>query len=179
MKLNGEVVENDNIVLVVIPRKKRNLAFYFKPVLNWEKQFDSLCKQPQPPKVRLPNGTVNPKFDDPKYREATTEYIRLRSAYVFLQSISQTEGLEWSKVKLEDPSTWLLWTDELTEAGFTQPEQNALFEGYLEANSLSDDCLDKARATFLQQLEYQTVQVDQSSPSTELQSTPSGTPAND
>lgn len=174
MKLNGQELKNDNIILVVIPRKSGNLAFYFQPVLDWEEDFDALCKKPNPPRVRLPNNVVNPKLDDPKYIAAMAEYIGRRSHYLFLRSIAKTEGLEWSTIKMEDPSTWANWEKELTAAGFTQPEQNAMFEAYLEANTLNDEYLDRARESFLREQEAAAKLAAQSSLDTEQQITQSG-----
>lgn len=149
MQLNGQKVKNDNRVLVVIPRTSGDLGFYFQPVLETEEEYLEKYSLPKAPMIREPRKPPYPDYNDSGYKEAVLEHQRRRLAYNFLVSISATPTLMWDTVDLEKPETWVNWQKEMTEAGFTQSEQNLLFEGYMKANTLSDEYVAKATQNFL------------------------------
>jgi hypothetical protein len=177
MKIQGRVLKNDNIQTVVFPRSSGNIAFDFQPVLDWEKSFNAVCPMPKPPMVMTPGAAkAKPKMDDPKFQDALRKYAERKGNYMFLLSISATEGLEWETVRLEDPESWENVFTELEAAGFTQSEQNRMLEAYQAANSLDDDLLDKVREAFLLERRMGGLE-SSSSPNTEQQSIASGEPA--
>lgn len=148
MKLRGRVVNNTNIAIVVIPREDEPLVFRFKPVIKFD-EFDNYVKLPEPPTIQ-PNGKPKFKdFEDADYKTELTKYAVLKHQWMFLESISATEQLEFETVKRNDPTTWHLVQKELEDAELTITERNMLLEGFNSANSLDEDKLRVARDSFL------------------------------
>lgn len=148
MKLKGTTVKNDNIEYVVIPRKDKNLVFTLRPVLDYD-EFDNYLKEPTPPTITMAGGATSLDYEDRDYKRSYLDYLNRKSQWTFIQSLMATEELELEKVKLNDPSTWLLLDDELREAGFTINERNQLWIAYEKANSINKDRLEEARNSFL------------------------------
>lgn len=148
MKVNGVSLDGPKEVLVVIPRGETDLAFKFRAVLDID-EFEEMCPRPSPPRVSKPGGEIYFNTQDKTFLQALDEYSTRQGSWQFLKSISATDGLEWSRVKLDDPGTWNEWQAELKEAGFSIAEKNALWSGFVEANSLSPSMLDEARKRFL------------------------------
>lgn len=149
MQLNGHSVKNDNRELVVIPRSNGHLAFYFQPVLMTEEEYTKLYPLPKAPMIRKPGKPPYPDYNDEEYKKKVLEHQKQRLAHNFLKSIAATPTLTWDTVDLEKPETWVNWDTELDAAGFTQSEKNLLFEGYMKANTLSDEHVAKATQDFL------------------------------
>lgn len=149
MKYKGKQIVNNNVQIVVIPRKDENIVFHLRPVLN-TKRFDDLVKMPEAPSILMAGSSVVTKdTNDAKYKLAMTEYFKLKSAFTFLESISATPDLEWETVNLEDPKTWLNWQSEFEAAEFTESEKLLIFEGVQKANSLNSEYLDEVLNDFL------------------------------
>lgn len=179
MKMHGDEVTNDNIEKVYIPRKTRLLTFVFVPIIDWEEKFKALCPEPKAPLVTYPGGRRARNIEDSGYKAKITDHVEQRIAYQFLLSIGSTEGLVWDTVDITKPETWLNYKSELTKSGFTESEQNLLFEGYMKANTLSETHLKKATDDFLLQQAAEMLGQGQSSQDTEPPNTPSGEPVND
>lgn len=148
MKLGGRKLTNNNLELVVIPRNQDgDLVFKFKPVLSFD-DFDKLVKLPEVPIITDAQGT-RALNDDPIYRKQVGEYIAVKTAWMFLTSISATEGLEWENVDIGNPKTWQGYSDELQASGITEIEAAMLNRGFEKVNSLNESHLDEARSRFL------------------------------
>lgn len=147
MKIKGQKLEEPNKVLFVLPRNGIDLVFYFKAILDY-KDFDELCKRPEPPKI-MKKGSITRNTEDPEFNVALGEYVQRRMSWAFLKSIAETPELEWETVKIDDPNTWTKWEDELTASGFTPAENNLLFGKFREANNINEDTLTEARERFL------------------------------
>lgn len=149
IKLNGKVpgVYED---VVVIPRPTGNFALCFRAIDDYA-EFDQLCHMPKPPAINYPDGTKGENIKDVNYLIAKSQREKKRIDWMFLKSISITPGLEWGRVKLDDPSTWHMAQDELAESGLSVTEVNRVWRTFLEVNSLSEAKLEEARASFLQQ----------------------------
>lgn len=152
MKIKGKVIINDNMEIVVIPRKTENLVFKFNPVLDY-KEFDNYVKEPVAPTVTKAGGEKFLDLEDSNYKIQTIDYFRKRSQWSFLKSMSATEDLEFDLIKMNDPETWGLLDKEFQEAGFTPSEINRLYNAYHLANSMSDERFEEARESFLAGLE--------------------------
>jgi len=151
MKLGGRKLSNNNLEIVVIPRNDGDLVFKFRPVLSTE-SFDKLVKLPDIPIITDAQGTRSLP-DDPEYRKNVLAYINLKSQWMFLDSISATEGLEWETVDIGNSKTWALYTDELREAGLTEIEAQMLSRAFEKVNSLNESHLEEARNRFLASLQ--------------------------
>lgn len=147
MKLGGRKISNNNLQVVVLPRNDGDVVFKFKPVLSTE-DFDKLVKMPDMPFVTDAQGTRSFP-DDPMYRKQVLEYVGLKSRWMFLYSISATEGLEWETVNIGDPKTWEHYTEEFKEAGITEIEMQRLNAAFEKVNSLNEEHLEEARNRFL------------------------------
>ncbi len=146
MKLNGKK-PNPNETYVVFPRDEGDIVFKAKSVLDTD-PFESLYPPPKPPRIQRRGEDWADNVEDPDYKKS----IQLRAArkffWVMLQSIRDTEGLEWEIVQYDDPETWEKMPVELKEF-MSEYEVQHLFNKVLEVNSLSDDKLDEARDRFL------------------------------
>jgi hypothetical protein len=148
MKVNGKVVDQPNEVLLVLPRDSGDLVFKFRAVVD-SKAFEKMCPEPSPPKVKRTGGEVTFNFEDKDFKRSLNEWAARQTHWQFLTSINATEGLEWSRVILNDPGTWHLWRVEMEEAGFSIGELNAIWSHFVKANSLSTSLIEEARARFL------------------------------
>lgn len=148
MKVNGRLVDKPNEVLVVLPREGGDLAFKFRAVTDI-KSFEKMCPEPSPPKTRKTGGETYFNMEDPDFKRQLDEWASRQTHWQFLMSISATDGLEWDRVKLDDPGTYQLWQEDLIKAGFSVGERNAIWAGFMRANSVSEAMLEEARKRFL------------------------------
>ena len=89
-----------------------------------------------------------PDLDDKDYQSVRTEFQKRRTSYIVVRSLEPSE-IEWDTVKPNDPSTWGNWESDLKNAGFSQMACNRVLELVLEANSLDEEKLKRAREVFL------------------------------
>jgi hypothetical protein len=175
MKIAGKVINGPKEALLVLPRQDGDIAFRFVAVLD-DDDFQKLCPRPTPPKSMKPGVGIIENVEDPKYKAAVEERGELRSDWFFLQSIKPSE-IEWEMVKLDDPSTWKLWREELKKAGFNMQERDRIYVTFLETNTVSDGMVDEARARFLASQQAKAL-AEVSSQTTGQPSSESGVPAN-
>ena len=83
--------------------------------------------------------------------------------------------LKGQGVKLDDPSTWKRWEEDLKSNKFSQAECNRISNLVMQANSLDEKYLEEAREVFLRG--QGTPSGKSTGPNTEPNSTPSGEPA--
>ena len=151
MKMNGQTVSGPNIAYAVIPRHYGDLVFKAQAILDME-EFKKLVPEPLPGKKMLPGGKVVEDRDDKAFRSSVGRYADLRYAFIFLKSLSATEGIEWETIKLSEPDTWLNWEKELKDSGLSEPEIVQIQMAVAEANGLSQAKMDEARDRFLASL---------------------------
>jgi hypothetical protein len=174
MKIGGiDPTTLSNIEILVLPRGNDQIVFKATGLSSYD-EFDALCPEPKAPGVHKPNGDFVPNPEDPSYRDMVNTWSRKRMAYMAIKSL-EPSSIEWDTVKIDNPSTWLKWQDDLKSAGFTQVECNRIMGLVLDANCLNEDRLEKAREVFL--LGQGVEQGTSSGPNTEPKSTPSGEPA--
>lgn len=173
MKLGGRKLSEVNIEEIFIPRKDGDLRFIAKGV-NDNSDFDKLCPQPKPPIRIKPGGERVQNVEDAAFKAANKRYADQKFAWIVIQSLRDTPDLEWEKVKLDDPNTWVLWQEEMKESGFVDAEIQRVVYGCMSANGLNEARIEEARKSFLAGMEAQ--KENSSSPSTELTFTPSGEP---
>lgn len=148
MKIKGKILQNANIEVVVLPRVDGDIVFKFKPVLNYD-EFEELCPKPPVPTSKRAGGESFKNPDDPDYRIALAKYSTLRYQWSFIESISATEDLEWSKIVRTDPSTWHLIDQEIDDAQILPAEKSMMIDAYNIANALDENKLQIARESFL------------------------------
>ena len=176
MKLFGQSVSGPNVDHLVLPRAEYDLVISAQAILD-DEILKTLLPRPKPPKIHKP-GQENweDNVNDPDYKKALDLWARRRSAWTILESLKATpkETLEWETVKLDDPTTWEKWDEELRQAFFTGSEIVSIMNLVWSVNGMNQDKLDEARIRFL--AGRRRVKVP-TSPTVEQQNTPSGEPA--
>lgn len=147
MKINGQPPSKDNIKFVVIPRNDCDIVFKAKPI-NYAK-FDELMPRPEPQIIEYADGTKKRDVEDPSFNLALANYANCRTSYLFVESLSATEGLEWGTVDINDPKTYPNWLGEMRDAGFSEKEIDLVMECVTQANAIDEEHLKAARERFL------------------------------
>lgn len=145
MIIGGVEVSGLNEDILVFPRSSSQLVFKGKAIHDFD-EFDTLVPIPEPPKVLKKSGAVADPTDK-GFREQRVAYELLRFAYMVLKTL-EPSSIEWSTVKMDDPSTWNAWADELSEV-LSVFEQKQIIDFVHEVNSLSQSKIDEARRDFL------------------------------
>lgn len=149
MKIGGKRLDMPPEVVVPIIREGGEVFFKAGAVLDF-KEFDTICPAPIPPMIqRKGESSPVPDFTDKKYIAASENYGRQRTNYMIVKSLSITEKLEWEKVKLNDPTTYDKYEEELREAGLNQIEIGRLITAVMEANGLDEAKIEAAKKRFL------------------------------
>jgi len=147
MKINGKEVIGNMPEVVVIPKGNEEFVFKATAILSYD-EFDKLCPMPQPPTITKPGGVSYPNYDDKKYEAAVDEWATRKNAWMVLESLKVTDGLEWSTVVAGDPATWPNYMDEL-KLVFTAAEINCIIDLIFVANGLDQKKIDEATKRFL------------------------------
>ena len=137
-------------------------------------EFQAKCPLPKPPGKLTKDGWVAEE-NDPTYQQVLTEWGKKRLGYIVTRSLEPSQ-IEWDSVKLDDPRTWANWEQDLIDGGLTQIEANRVLALVMEANSLDEAKLTKAREVFLRG--QAPMPPEFSGPATAPANTPSGGPAN-
>lgn len=155
MKLQGKSISPLKPVIIPIVRNSDdpadNLYFSASVVIDYA-DFEKLAPAPKPPQIIRPGGARSVNVEDPTYKKNIHEWNMLRTHWMILKSLAATPGLEWNKVKLDDPATWHLYEEEMREDGMSDSEIGRVINGILEANGLDDAKVDAARKAFLASL---------------------------
>lgn len=149
MRHKGQIIKNDNIRYVVIPRPSGDITFIAKPVVSFD-VFDELCPAPKPPTITTQaTGLQAPDFTDVDYQLNVIRYNSLRSHWLIITSIKESPDITWDTVDYNKPDTWVSFLKELEDACFTPAEINAITSAVIDVNSLNDAQLEEARNRFL------------------------------
>lgn len=174
MRIAGNKIEGALVEEIFIPRPGQPIIFLARALLDFD-EFDRLCPQPKPKMiVKRGEGPV-PNLDDKSYLLAIDQYNDKRLGYMVIKSLEATPDLEWDKVNIKDPNTWVLWKEELKDAGFSDGEKARILNGVLAANSLSEAKIKEARESFLLSQQERQKQFSQME---EQETTESGEPVN-
>jgi len=174
MKYKGDTLSK-NFEIIVIPRATGEIVFRAEAVTDYA-EFDKVVPKPEPAKIMLPGGKLQLDPSD-DYDARRKEYLTQRYNFLILKSLCHSDGIEWEKAKLEDPTTWHLAEDELKDSHFTRPEIELIFDGISKANGLNAEHIERAKETFilLQQLQAEPLSFPMGEPS----NIPSGEPVSD
>ncbi len=147
MRINGRTLSLNEEILV-LPRPDGDIVIKARGLAN-SKAFDEICLPPIAPEVIKADGSRFRNTDDATYKAAAEQYGANKVAWIVIESLKATEGLEWETVKPSDPSTWQLWEQELKDSGFSEPEVLRITNLVMSANSLDGGKLEAARKRFL------------------------------
>lgn len=148
MKMHGAAFKGPNEALCVLLRNGTPVAFKARACLDYTR-CEALCKRPEPKKITKRGGAEEYLFNDPTYLLAMEHYAKVRTAYLIVESLKATDGLEWERVKDGDPTSWVEWRKELEEAFFTEQEISRIISCVWEANGIDEGKLEEARNRFL------------------------------
>ena len=147
MKVGNVTISKSEQVLV-LPRVGDNQDIIFKAIaVGSMKEFDAICPEPKAPGIRTRKG-FELDLKNESYQQLVSLHGDKRLAYIMIKSLEPSE-VEWEKVSIEDPSTWMLWQDEFIDAGLSAIEVNRVVGCVMEANALDEGKLEEARSDFL------------------------------
>lgn len=173
MKLQGKQISRPKPRTFKIYRVPEPLEFTVQAVIDFS-EFEELCPEPKPPSVAKPGKKPYLDYEDGGYQKKMSKYGERRTQYVLWKSLMATEGLEFDKIKFEDPETWDL-REELKD-DFTPYEISEIITKIMEINAPSHDSYKEAMENFTPgPSEEKSTQ----SPTDDQASSQSGKPAND
>lgn len=165
--ITGELAELNEEVLV-LPRRKTQIVITARAIPNMT-DFEKRVPLPKPKKnFHKGKGWIE-DLEDTVYVNDMEKYTKIRVAYFVVDSL---QDVEWEKVDIEKPATWVNWEDDLKEAGFTQHECNLVLQLCFQVNQLDETKLEQARSLFVLGQEQEIER--SSSQNSEQNSTPSG-----
>lgn len=132
--------------VLVLPRSGEDIVIRACSVKSME-PFEAMCPEPKAPGIRTRDGH-RPDMKDEGYLSQMAHHSQQRTHYMVVTSLIPSD-IEWGNVKLDDPSTWKNWSEELKEAGISDIECGRILKCVLAANSLDDDKINAAREAFL------------------------------
>ena len=133
--------------LLVLPRPDGNPIPFRAKAVAVKDEFDRLMPEPVAPVLQKKGGKVS-DLQDKDYLAAVSKRDDARFALMCLRSLEPSQ-IEWEQVKIEEPHTWTLWTDELKEAGLSEVEVNRVIGLVMAANALDEEKISEARKSFL------------------------------
>ena len=177
MKIHGkELVPPPKEQTLVIPRGDERIVFKAKMVEDYS-AFHAICPKPEPRKKMVPGGSTITDLKDPGYQKKLNDWKLQQINWMFIESLSATEGLEYSLVDPSKPETYDQFDEEFVKAGFSSYEIVRIVNMIQEVNGLNQSRIDEATEHFLE--EEQAQLENASSQKEEANSTPSGELAKD
>ena len=176
MKIQGREIKGKNRVTKVFPREGEAPIVIVAEAVSDLSRIDEYLVYPEPPVALGKGGEKIKNHDDPGYKQQVIHYNVRRMAWLVLESLKPT-GIEWDTVKIDDPSTWTNYNQELQDAGFSAVEISMIGNAVMEANALDEDKLEAARQVFLRG--QAAAAKSTSGRSTEQPSSQSGEPASE
>ena len=175
LRIGGQVIDKPSEEVCVLSRTNGDdINIIARAVLSME-DFDQYVPRPTAGKAWSKDKGHHELTDTPQFKKDMETYGEKRFALMAIKSL-EPSNIEWQTVELDDPNTWTNWTQDLKDAKLSEVEINRIIVCVMQANSLDENKLKEARATFLDGLE---AQAKSSSGQTDPQSTSSGVPAND
>ena len=174
LRIGNIIVDGPAEEVLVLPRLQGDIVIRTRAVTDM-KPFEAMCPEPTAPK-KLVKGGFEIDYENTNYVAASTRHGELRFAYICVKSLEPSD-IEWSRVNMDSPNSWLEWPKELQEAGLSNVEVNRIMLAVMAANSLDEHKLKQARDSFVRGM--QAKQAESSSPDTERPSTASSEPAKD
>ena len=132
--------------LLVLPRGTSQIVFRARGLKDMS-EFNAICPLPKAPGKLTKDGFV-PNTSDVTYQQVMAQWGAKRLGYMVIKTLEPSE-IEWDTVDIANPLTWGNWEADMKSAGLSQFECNRVTALVLEANSLDDDKIEKARAVFL------------------------------
>jgi len=148
MRLKGRKFTEPFTDIIVFPRQDGDAIFKAKAIMSFA-ECDKHLIVPKPPSMVKPDGTILQNTKDRIYQEAYAIWADRRMAWIVIESLKATEGLEWETVVETDCATWSNWAEELKNSFFTNNEILQIQRLVYNVNSLNDSTLEDAKNSFL------------------------------
>jgi hypothetical protein len=132
--------------ILVLPRGESQIVFRAKSLKDMT-EFNVICPLPKAPGKLTKDGFI-PNTTDATYKQVMAQWSSKRLGYMVIKTLEPTE-IEWDTADINNPKTWGNWETDLKNGGLSQFECNRVTALVLEANSLDDEKLEKARSVFL------------------------------
>jgi len=148
MKIGGEEINKPNEDILVIPRGKGSpIVFEGQAIMDFT-VFNALCPMPEAPTITTrTKGTIKDEKDK-GFMAQMNNYVAQKTAWMIIETLKPS-NIEWDSIDPEKPATWVKWSEDMANAGFTAAEQQRIMTFVIEVNSLSESKLEQARADFL------------------------------
>ena len=167
MKFNGQPLTTSSEVIVPIIRSDGNLFFVVRAVEDPD-EFNKLMLPKNVPTEQVPGQEPKPMMTD-AYKNLINNSYSLYTSFYVVRSLARIgkikevkdpetnekkqvkvyENVIWETIDFEDIQTYPNWEKELIESGLTAGECRRLHNAAMEANSLTDAGVDRAREDFL------------------------------
>lgn len=167
MKLNGVKLTSINEVVIPIVRSTGNLYFVARAIED-PGEYDRLLKLPPPPTIEEP-GKIPQPIITKAYQKIIEGSFELYIAFYVVKSlvkiahievskdedteeVKQTkkyDPVEWESINFADLQSYTNFRQELLDAGLNVGEITRVINGVMEANSLTESGVEKARDDFL------------------------------
>jgi len=152
MKIDGKKIMGANESILVIPRfQGEDIIFKLRAIVD-NTDFEKMCPTPQAPKRLMAGGQEIINVKDKGYLDQVVKHSELRLSWLVLKTLEPT-NLEWENVKLDIPTTWSNFKEEMTEAGFNSIEIQRLINECFAVNALNEAKIEEARESFLRGLQ--------------------------
>jgi hypothetical protein len=148
MKINGLTVSKPAPSVLVIPFGEQQLVLKIRLVDNHD-EFDKIYPEPFAPEIVTGEGARYKDFADAEYLAKKQKRNSCFVDWIYFHALDATEGLEWSKVKENDPETWHFWREELVETGMPATYVGRIISKINEVNGFNTELIDKATEAFL------------------------------
>lgn len=148
MKIAGVKIEGPSVEIIPILRNGKEIFLKAQAVLDYE-PFYQICPIPMPARIMKPGGEETADLNDKDYIKKRSVHSSLKFEWMFLTSLSATEGLEWETVDMSKPETWKNYDQELKDGGFTEAEVLRITMAITQVQGLTNDKIEEARKRFL------------------------------
>ena len=149
MKLKGQTVKAPEPITIVIPREGEDDIILMAAAVLDDSEFLKICPEPVPPTKVIPGEPDQPFLDDPTFKAKVEEHNQRSVDWMFIKSLSATEGLEWDTVDLNDPGTWANYREELGTV-FSKGEVAHIISKVMLANAMDQSRLEEAHKVFME-----------------------------
>lgn len=173
LKIEGDLAKPNEDVLVLERPNNKQIIFTARAFQTLE-DFETLCPSPTAPQIFQAGKGWIPQLSNETYLQQVEEYGTRHVGYIVIKSLEPSE-IEWDLVKIDDPSTWGKWEEDLLNNNFSQRECNLVLKLCWDINNLDEGKIERARELFLRGQEE--VSEKSASPATEPKNSRSGKPA--
>ena len=152
MRIKGLDASKPNMEVCIFPRKEGNIVITAKAVLSYDR-FEELIKKPILDLVTLPSGEKEstPEFEQ-KFEVASAEYSAMRIGFMLFESLRDNECIEWDNISPDNPTSWKNIQSEIENLPLTIYEKTRLNDAINKANGISDELVEEAEKSFLENL---------------------------